>query len=252
MVNPMDLTGYTILVTGASSGLGRETSILLSKLGANVVLGGRNEKELQETKLLMEGEKNYIKPFDLSKLETINDWVKEIASETGPIHGLVHCAGVATTMPLRGLSIKKLEEIMQINFMAAVSLTKAIRLKGVRSESVSIVHIASVAGLIGQAGLCAYSASKGALIAFCRSVALELAKEKIRINCIAPGQIMTEMGEKTKAVLPPEHFKALEDKHPLGFGETVDVANAVAFLLADTGKWITGTTLVVDGGFLTR
>ena len=250
MINPMDLSCRIIMVTGASSGLGRETSILLSQLGAHVILVGRNEEQLNKTLSLMEGDRHYIKPFDLKKVDEIPKWMKLIAAETGPLRGLVHSAGISATLPLRGTSTKKLEEIMCVNFTAAVNLTKAIRLKGIRAESVSIVYISSVAGLGGEPGLTAYSASKGALLSFCRSAAVELANEGIRINSVAPGQVMTEMGKKTEATLPPEHFKALEAKHPLGFGKSRDVANAVAFLLADTAKWITGTTMVVDGGYL--
>jgi NAD(P)-dependent dehydrogenase (short-subunit alcohol dehydrogenase family) len=252
MINPMDLSGRNIIVTGASSGLGRETSILLSQLGAHVVLVGRNETEMQKTLSLMEGSDHYVKIFDLTEVDEISKWMKAIATEIGPLSGLVHSAGISVTLPLRGTSTKMLEEIMRINFTAAVNLTKAIRLKGVRAESVSIVYITSLAGLTGTPGLSVYSGSKGALISFCRSAAVELAKEGVRINSVAPGLIMTEMGEKTKTILPTEHFEALEEKHPMGFGSPIDVANAVAFLLADTGKWITGTTLVVDGGFLTR
>lgn len=252
MINPMDLSGRNIMVTGASSGLGRETSILLSQLGAHVILVGRNETELQKTLSLMEGSDHYLKIFDLTEVDEMSKWMKAITTAIGQLSGLVHSAGISVTLPLRGTSTKMLEKIMRINFIAAVNLTKAIRLKGVRAESVSIVYITSLAGLTGTPGLSVYSASKGALISFCRSAAVELAKEGIRINSVAPGLIMTEMGEKTKTILPTEHFKELEEKHPLGLGSPIDVANAVAFLLADTSKWITGTTLLVDGGFLTR
>ena len=137
---------------------------------------------------------------------------------------------------------------MNINFNAAVALTRAFRQKGVAADTGSIVYIASVYGLIGQSGQSIYSASKGALIAMCRSVAMELAKQKIRVNCIAPGHILTEMGEDQRRLLPADRFADIENAHPLGFGEPEDVSNAVAFLLADSGKWITGTTMVVDGG----
>jgi len=249
MINPMDISGRIIMVTGASSGLGREISILLSQLGSHVILVGRNEEQLNKTLSLMEGDKHYIKSFDLKEVDEITKWMKAIAYETGSLSGLVHSAGISATLPLRGTSTKKLEDIMRINFTAAVNLTKAIRLKGVRAKSVSIVYISSVAGLGGEPGLTAYSASKGALLSFCRSAAVELANEGIRINSVTPGYVMTEMGKKTKSTLSFEHFKALEAKHPLGFGTPRDVANAVAFLLADTARWITGTTMVVDGGY---
>jgi len=252
MINPMDLSGRIIMLTGASSGLGRETAILLSQLGVCVILVGRNEEQLNKTLSLMEGDKHYIKPFDLKKVDEIPKWMKLIAAETGPLSGLVHSAGIVATLPLRGTSIKKMEEIMRVNFTSAVNLTKAIRLKDVRAKSISIVYVSAVAGLVGTPGLCAYSASKGALISFCRSAAVELSNEGIRINTVAPGHVMTEMVEKTKNILSADHFEALVAKYPLGLGTPRDVANAVAFLLADTARWITGTTMVVDGGILTR
>jgi len=111
MINPMDLSGRIIMVTGASSGLGRETSILLSQLGAHVILVGRNEEQLNKTLFLMEGDRHYIKPYDLKKVDEISNWMKAIAAESGPLRGLVHSAGISVTLPLRGTSTKKLEEI---------------------------------------------------------------------------------------------------------------------------------------------
>jgi NAD(P)-dependent dehydrogenase (short-subunit alcohol dehydrogenase family) len=248
MINPLDVSGRCFLVTGASSGLGREIAILLSQLGARVILVGRNKKELLKTVKMMEGENHVIKPFDLRDVDKIPRWLKDSGKETGPLDGLVHSAGVAITLPLRALNRNRIEETMDINFYAALILTKAFRQKGVCSNGGSVVYISSVAGLIGVPGLSAYSSSKGALNAMCKSLAMELAKEKIRINCVAPGHVMTEIYKKTKTILPPENFEALEAAHPLGLGQPRDVANAVVFLLGDAGRWITGTTMVVDGG----
>lgn len=248
MINPMDLTGKTILVTGASSGLGREISIHISRLGGTVILVGRNKNALEETFSRMDGKGHVLTPFDLNDTDSIPKWVKEITQTTGPLHGLVHSAGVVSTLSIGVLNSKRINNLMNINFNAAVSLTRAFRQKNVVADSGSIVYIASVYGFIGQAGQSIYSASKGALISMSRSLAMELAKQKIRVNCIAPGHILTEMGEDQRRLLPEDKFSEIEKAHPLGFGEPNDVSNAVAFLLADTGKWITGTTLVVDGG----
>jgi NAD(P)-dependent dehydrogenase (short-subunit alcohol dehydrogenase family) len=245
----MDLTGKTILVTGASSGLGREISILVSELGGKLVLVGRNENELEETLKRMTGKGHIVEPFDLNDIDAIPKWLKGLCVKTGPLKGLVHSAGIANTLGINLLNQKRINAIMNINFNAAVALTKAFKQKHIAENESSVVYLASVAALKGEPGLSIYSASKGALISLCRALAIELAPFKIRVNCVVPGHILTEMGEKTSRVIPPEQFAALQNKHLLGFGSPIDVANAVAFLLSDTGKWITGTKLIVDGGY---
>lgn len=252
MINPMSLSNRTIIVTGASSGLGRATSIMLSQLGAKVVLVGRNSDQLQNTLDLMEGNSHSIKPFDLLQLNDIQDWIKDIAAEVGLINGLVHSAGIVATLPMRIIKLQKFEEMIKVNYLSAVALTKVLRLKKVKGCPMSIVLYSSAAGLTGIPGLTAYSGSKGALIAFSRSAAKELASEEIRINTIAPGHVMTEMVEQTKASMGEKQFAELEARYPLGLGQPKDIANATAFLLSDASRWITGTTMLVDGGSLTN
>jgi NAD(P)-dependent dehydrogenase (short-subunit alcohol dehydrogenase family) len=249
MLNPLDLRGRTILVTGASSGLGRETSILLSKLGARLILVSRNEERLNQTAELLDGSEHLIKPFDLTAFDNISTWLKSIAKEAGPLHGLVHSAGTQNIQPLRFSTSKDIENSMHLNVNSAILLAQAFRLKGVSAAGGSIVFISSVMGLVGQPLRSIYSAGKGALIALARSLALELARDKIRVNCVAPAFVKTAMLDTLQAVLTPEQFTAIEAQHPLGFGAPLDIAYAIAFLLADTGRWITGTTLVVDGGY---
>jgi NAD(P)-dependent dehydrogenase (short-subunit alcohol dehydrogenase family) len=249
MLNPMDLTGRTVLVTGASSGLGRAICVLVSRLGGRVVLVARNSDRLSETLSLMDAGEHRLEPFDLHDLDTIPEWMKQLCSEAGPLDGLVHSAGLHATLPVRVLKPSRLDELMKINFSAAVALTKGFRQRGVRAEQSSVVYLASVAALTGASGNAPYSASKGALVSMCRSLAMELAAEQIRVNCVAPGHVPTAMAAKVEQVLDESHIKAIEDMHPLGLGRPDDVASAVAFLLADSGRWITGTTLVVDGGY---
>lgn len=251
MLNPMDMTGRRVMVSGASSGLGRATAILLSQLGAQLILVARHRDRLEQTREMLTGTDHCVVERDLgADIESIPKWMKEVVETTGPLDGLVHCAGVISVSPLRVLSLARLTEIMNVNFNAAVLLTKGFRQRGISAGPGSIVLLSSVAGLIGQRGLTAYCASKGAMIALVRSAALELADENIRINCVAPGLIETEMGSQHEENLPDEKVAQLRQGHPLGVGRAVDVANAVAFLVADTGRWITGSTLVVDGGYL--
>lgn len=253
MINPMDLGGRTVLVTGASSGIGREIAVLLSQLGARVVITGRSEERLKETADMMEGEGHRIVPFDLADTDAIPGWMKSVVSEAGMLNGLVHSAGMQLYKPLRTVTVASIEKVLRVNLLSALFLGKGFRQKGVGVVSGgSIVYLASVMGLVGEPGQSEYCTSKGGLVAMTKSLACEMAREGIRVNCIAPAVVMTEMSRKSSESLTPEQFAAIEAMHPLGFGVPRDVAHAAAFLLADTSRWITGTTLIVDGGYTAR
>ena len=248
MLNPLDMTGRTILVTGASSGIGRATAILLSQLGARVVLVARSRDKLEQTLGQLEGTGHAVEPFDLSQYEGIPQWMKGLAGTHGLLDGLVHSAGVQITAPLKTLDAKQVEAMWRTNVSASLWLAKGYRQRGVNKPGGSVVFLSGAAALIGIGALTAYSASKGAVISLTRSLAMELARDGIRVNCIAPGLIKTEMFTEMSQSLSPESIDALEQKYPLGFGEPSDVANATAFLLAPAAKWITGIALVIDGG----
>jgi len=248
----MSLTGSTVLVTGASRGIGRETAVLLSSLNARVVLVGRNRERLGQTLSSLSGEGHRVAAFDLARTEGIPQWFQSLASDMGPMNGLVHAAGKQFTMPVRFVTPQKTDELLRTNLSSAIMLVRAFCQKNCHAATSSLVFISSVVGLAGRPGISVYSASKAALIGLTKSLAVELAPERIRVNCIAPAFVQTEMLDEMRETLTPEQFKALEELHPLGFGTARDIANAVAFLLADTGRWITGSTLVVDGGYLAR
>lgn len=249
-LNPMSLENQRILVTGASSGIGRETASLVAKLGGKVTLVGRNHERLNETLSQLEGAGHFVSSFDLNATDEIPNWIKSLAKEHGSISGIVHAAGVHVLEPLRMLTSEQISELMTVNVQASIGLAKGLRMKGVRSENASLVLLSSVAAFAGDVGLSAYSAAKGALIAATRSLAHELARESIRVNCIAPGMVLTEMAASIQRTMSKDQWEAVERRHLLGLGKPVDVANAAAFLLASTSRWITGTTLVVDGGFV--
>jgi len=249
LINPWNLTGRKILVTGASSGIGRATSVLLSDLGASVVLVARNREQLRHTVSLMSGDSHRIEVRDLFDVESIPSWLGAVTQEAGPLHGLVHCAGIHSIRPLRFLGVDQIDQSLRLNVTAAIQLAKGFRQKNVFAAPASVVLLSSVLGLVGQSGATVYTASKSAIIGVVRSLALELASDGIRVNCIAPGQVHSEMTEKLEKSLAPDAFRAIEQLHPLGIGTPQDVAHAIVFLTGETGRWITGSTLIVDGGY---
>ncbi|MEI6491220.1 MAG: SDR family NAD(P)-dependent oxidoreductase [Verrucomicrobiota bacterium] len=247
--NPFSLAGKRILITGASSGIGRACAIECSKLGANVILVARRRPELEITATLLEGTCHHIEPCDLAEGESLVRWMNDLATRIGPLDGLVHSAGITKTIPVRATSYDDLQRILAINVEAAFMLCKGFRQKSVRSHDGSIVLIGSVVSIVGQRGIAAYSASKGALVTMAKSIALEFASESIRVNVVAPGLVHTPMGDQAEVILPSESMQRLETNHPLGLGSPEDVAWSVAYLLSPAARWITGSTLVVDGGY---
>lgn len=248
----MDLRGRAFLITGASSGIGRETAILLSRLGARLALSGRNAARLEETRASLEGTGHEVSPLDLSRGDDIPAWQMGLTSRIGPLDGLVHAAGIQNVLPLKMVDRRDIDNVLQVNVSAAVMLAKGFRHKGVHSDRSSIVLLSSIRGLVGDPGLSLYSASKGAIVALTKSLAMELARDNIRVNNVAPAYVQTPMFNAAKNHMGQEKYEKLLADHPLGIGRPMDVAYAVAFLLGDTGAWITGTTLVVDGGYTAR
>ncbi len=244
------MVGQAVLVTGASSGIGRATAVYLSELGARVVVLARNARGLEETLGRMQGTNHRAEVMDLNETDSIPARVRKIAEEVAPLRGIVHCAGIQQTLGLSMANAARIDAAMHINVSSAMMLIKGFRQKGCATPGGSVVLISSVAGLAGQPGISIYSATKAALIGLAKSAAIELAREGLRVNCVAPGYVETEMARRVRETLTPEQFEAIQRRHPLGIGSPVDVAGAVAFLLAETGKWITGTTLVVDGGYV--
>jgi NAD(P)-dependent dehydrogenase (short-subunit alcohol dehydrogenase family) len=214
-----------------------------------VALESRNEQRLRETLDLMPVGAHLVQPMDLSDLERIPSGFSEVIEKTGPLDGLVHSAGMTSLHPLRTMTTSHLEDVMRVNYYAAVSLCKEFCGKrGHQPRGASVVLVASLAGILGLPAQSAYCGSKGAVIAFARAAAIELAKRKIRVNCVAPGPVRTEMLDVFSRVVTAEQHEA-HVQAPLGMGTPLDVAYAITFLLAETSTWITGSVLTVDGGY---
>lgn len=248
--NPFNLVGRRVLVTGASSGIGRATSVLLASLGAELVCLGRDEGRLAETIAALAPGKHTAVQFDLTDADGIGPLLSRLATAEGPLAGVVHSAGIQRAAPLRIVKSKDYVDQFNVNALSAAMLTAAIGKRGVAaSTGCSVVLIGSVMSALGAAGLSAYCASKGALVGLTRAAALELASARIRVNAILPGVVDTEMSRKHLAQLGEEHIQSVRRMHPLGIGSADDVAGAVAFLLSDAARWITGSCLTVDGGY---
>lgn len=253
MFNPFSLDGKTILVTGASSGIGRQCAIDCSKMGAKVVIVARNKDRLNETRSLMDGAEHLIVSQDLTDFDTIPGMVDRIIEAVGPLDGVLHCAGISSTEPLKHYDAERLETFFKANVFGAIMLTKEIcRLKNVNKNGASIVLFASVMGVVGESCKSAYSMTKGALISGTRSLAVEYSKKKIRVNCISPGVVETPINANQNYMKDPVLRSHFEAKHLLGFGQCSDISNACIYLLSDASRWVTGQNLIVDGGYTVR
>ena len=251
MTNPLGLSGRRILITGASSGIGRDIAVIAAELGARTVLVGRNPTRLEETRTQLVGSEHLVEPFDLTDADSIPALIKRIVEQGGPFNGIVHAAGIQTTMALRAVDSAVIDKVMRTNVYSALMLARGLNQRNCADTPASLVIISSIMGLVGRPTLSVYSASKAAVAGMVKSLALELAP-RIRVNCISPAFVRSEMTARLETSLSVEQFQELEGVHPLGLGSVRDVSHAAMFLLADTGRWITGTNLVVDGGYSAR
>ena len=249
MVNLVDLSDRHVLITGASGGLGHDTALLLAQMGARLTLVARNDERVNKAMEGLEGNVHRAIPCDLCDFDAIPELVNRSVDRLGPLDGLVHCAGVQIMRPVSVMTASQLEQTFKLNVNAALGLVKSMASPGQFRKSASCVLMASVMGIVGQPVQSAYSASKGALVAMAKSLAVELARQQIRVNCIAPSLVAAGMGLAIEKNLTPEQFEKVVQMHPLGIGRGSDVASAVAFLLSNASRWITGTTLMVDGGY---
>jgi NAD(P)-dependent dehydrogenase (short-subunit alcohol dehydrogenase family) len=253
MINPVDLSGRNILVTGASSGIGRGIAVYLSKLGANIVMVARNEERLMEVLSELEPGSHSYHLCDFNDPGTISNTVDSVCRDGFRLNGLVHSAGISRTVPLQYLKLSDLNGIMSVNLYSFIELAKQFSKRKNNDSGGSIVAISSISSRVGARGLTAYCASKGALDSAIRAMALDLAPKNIRINSVAPGMIRTQMYDGLKSTVNDQDFEeGLKKRQIMGIGEPEDIAAATAFLLSDAAGFITGTSLTVDGGYLSH
>lgn len=247
MYNPFSLQGKTILVTGASSGIGRGVSVVCSKMGARLIITGRNEERLNETLAQLDGSGHQAVVADLSAQEGLD----YLVSQCEPLNGVVHCAGIPKICPIKRLKIDILYDIVNTNELAPILLTAALLKNSKLQRRSSVVFIASIAGVYraGSVGDADYSATKGALSGFAMTAAKELGPQEIRVNTICPAVVETPILKQSYHMMTEEEIKKKLSSYPLRrFGQPEDVANGVVYLLSDASSWVTGVNLAIDGG----
>ena len=240
-MNPFSLEGRTILVTGASSGIGRACAEFAAQMGAKLLLTGRDEARLQETLSQLEGTHHMVRALDLNDAQALSNWVRVLE----PIDGLVYAAGIAQVAPFRMMSERHIQSQMDINFKAPMLLTQYLLKANKINSNASLVYISAGAHHIAPLGSAIYSASKAALISAVRSLALEVAKRRIRANCVSPGYVRSPMLDQLANSTSVTDMVKLA---PLGLIEPEEVASCVAYLLSGASRWVTRSNLVVDSG----
>ena len=245
--NPFSLEGKNILITGASSGIGKTIAIECSKMGAVLIITGRDKKKLEETfSLLAPNIHHSLFAADLTK----EDDIEKLIEHLPPLSGVVNSAGILKKSPFKFTKRESLQQLLDINLLAPAVLLQKIYKKGILLNNGSIVLISSIASHIASIGNVSYMTSKGAINSFAKGIALELAYKNVRVNCIEPALILTALSTN---VLTQDELSAYEKKIPLGrFGRLEEVAFAAIYLLSDASSWTTGSVLTIDGGVTLR
>lgn len=241
--NPFSLEGKVILVTGASSGIGRGIAVTCSKMGATVIINGRNVTKLNETLSMMKGEGHSIAAGDL----TVSDTLEHLVGGFPKLDGIVQCAGMGQRILCKDLRSDDVNQVMDVNFKAPVMLQAELLRQKKINKGASIVFVASIASWSPSFGNSVYSASKGAIISYANCLALELAPRKIRVNCISPAMVWTDL--IIQEGVDEDQLKDDEQKYPLKrYGRPDDIANLAVYMLSDASSWMTGSNVKITGG----
>ena len=244
--------GKTAIITGASSGIGTAVAMRLANEGASVILFARRENRLDECvcKITEQGGKAIYFVGDVTREDDITQCIQDTISRFGTIDVLVNNAGAELVRPLAMTSYEEWSHLIEVNIGGAIRFIQGVQRPMSRSSNGgAIVNVSSVSGIVGVAGFSIYSMAKGGLISFTRSLALELASRDIRVNAVAAGMVETDMTQRIFASLGSKQMERIRKMHPLGFGTAEDVAAGIAYLASDEARWVTGTVLVIDGGY---
>jgi NAD(P)-dependent dehydrogenase (short-subunit alcohol dehydrogenase family) len=245
--NPFTLEGKTILITGASSGIGRATAIECSKLGATCFITARNEERLNETLSQMEGKGHQMIVADIAT----QDGIDTLVEQSPAIDGLVNNAGVSYTKPISFIKEEELNRIFSINTFAPIVLTKSILKKKKMNVGGSIVFVSSAASINPDIANSIYSATKAAIASFSRSCAKELSVKQIRSNSVHPGMVETELVKNL--IFSAEDLENDKAKYLLKrYGKPEEIAWSIIYLLSDASAWVTGSSVIIDGGLLVK
>lgn len=236
------LAGKHILVVGASSGMGRVFARMISEEGATLSVLARNEERLNATLAELTGDGHSKVVCDITNEEQVKETVNQISS----LDGVVFCAGISEYVPVKFVSMEKIDKIFQTNYFGHISLLRMLLKKKLLNKGASLVFISSLSSLVGVPGTLMYASSKAAINSAVKVLASELAPQKMRVNAICPGIVKTEMLSSTN--LSEEHFAEQETRYPLGLGTPEDVGYAVLYHLSDGSRWLTGNNMILDGG----
>ena len=252
MTNPLDFTGKQFLITGGSTGIGKETAILLSNFGAKIILVSLFENELQEAISALKSEGHFYYQYDLNNVDGIEPLMKEIITTHGAFDGFIHCAGIAEVRPLKLSNYSFMQRVMNINFFSFVEISRCITKKNAFNKGMNIVGVSALGAFLGNSTKTAYCSSKAAMNSATRCMAKELSSKGIRVNTVAPGVTKTRMFDDFEGMeMDSDESRAIVQRQYLGICQPVDIANSIAFLLSDMSRMITGSCIVVDGGKLT-
>jgi NAD(P)-dependent dehydrogenase (short-subunit alcohol dehydrogenase family) len=243
MLNFIDFTGRRILVTGATSGIGLEICKQISNYGGSVIGIGRNTEVLNSLTNQLTNFKGI--KYDLSDLESLDKLIEKIDL---PFDGIVHSAGIVQLLPIKFFDLNILNKIRKVNYDSILLIiSKLLKIKKI-NKGASIVFISSIAGEMGMKGNSIYSSTKAALNSTTKVLAAELSSQLIRVNSIAPGQVVTNLTEEISSKVSAESIAIDKTKYPLGYGMPEDISNLAIFLLSSKSRWITGTIVNIDGG----
>jgi NAD(P)-dependent dehydrogenase (short-subunit alcohol dehydrogenase family) len=240
------------LITGASSGIGRATAEIIASRGGRLVLCGRDQNKLDNLLKNIPGKNHILNVSILDSMDNSDELLRSITSKHGQLDGIFHCAGIELIRPIKITKQIHVNQVFSSSIFAAFGIGRAVSSGMTLKEGGSLVFMSSVASISGQAGMSVYSAAKSAIDGLTRSLAAELAPKKIRVNSIISGAVKTPMHDRIISASGELATELYNKSHLLGFGDPVDVAEAAIFLLGSGSKWITGTSLVVDGGYLAK